>query len=137
MYLLDTNICIYIIKQKPQHVLDTLMRIDFNDIAISTITLAELEYGVEKSLHKEKNKIALLEFLSVFQIIEFNDKDAIEYGKIRADLERCGQPVGAKDMLIAAQARARDYILVSNNTKEFERITQLKFENWVKSIFLN
>ncbi len=131
MYLLDTNICIYIIKQKPQQVLEKLMKIDCNDIAISTITIAELEYGAEKSLHKEKNKIALLEFLSVFQIIEFDDKDAVEYGKIRADLEKCGQPVGAMDMLIAAQARARDCTLVSNNIKEFKRIANLKLENWV------
>ena len=132
MYLLDTNICIYIIKKRPPEVLKTLKRKSEKEIYISSITIAELEYGVSKSSFPEKNKIALIEFLSIFNILPFSDKDASEYGLIRANLERIGKPIGSMDLLIAAQARSNGFILVTNNVKEFERVDGIKIENWAK-----
>ena len=93
--------------------------------------MAELEYGVSKSKNREKNRMALVQFASAFDIIEFNDKDAEVFGLIRANLEKHGQIIGPYDMQIAAQAIARDFILVTNNLKEFNRIKELKIENWV------
>ena len=132
MYLLDTNICIYIIKKKPIDVLKTLKRKSNSEIFISSITIAELEYGISKSLYPERNKVALIEFLSLFNILPFTDKDAAEYGKIRASLEKKGQPIGSMDFLIASQALSNELILVTNNVKEFQRLEGLKIENWAK-----
>jgi tRNA(fMet)-specific endonuclease VapC len=131
MYLLDTNICIYIIKKKPIDVLQTLKRKLNKDIYVSSITVAELEYGIAKSQYPERNRVALIEFMSLFHILPFTDKDAVEYGNIRSSLEKEGKPIGAMDFLLAAQAKTNDLILVTNNTKEFERIEGLMIENWV------
>jgi tRNA(fMet)-specific endonuclease VapC len=130
-YLLDTNICIYIIKKKPPQILKTISKTDFDDIGISSITLGELEYGVEKSSNSERNRIALIEFLSMVEIHSFDDRAAREYGILRADLERKGKTIGPFDMLIAAHARSLGIILVTNNEKEFRRVSDLKVENWV------
>ena len=100
------------------------------DFGISAVTLAELEYGVFKSAGPGQNQIALATFLSGIKILPFDDKAAVEYGKIRADLERKGQPIGANDLLIAAQAKALGLILVTNNSREFERVREIKLENW-------
>jgi len=132
MYLLDTNICIYIIKKKPSDVLKTLKTKSKNDIYISSITIAELEYGVAKSQFPEKNKIALIEFLSIFNILPFDDTDAVNFGIIKLELEKKGKIIGPIDLLLAAQAKTKKLILVTNNVKEFERIEGLKIENWVK-----
>src|SRR5690554_2916693 len=129
-YMLDTNICIYIIKEKPQKVLDKFKSLDIGDICISSITLAELEYGVEKSDYKERNKLALAGFLSSIEILPFSDKAAAEYGKIRTNLERQGNIIGAYDLMIGAHALSEDITLVTNNTKEFNRIKNLSLENW-------
>lgn len=131
MYLLDTNICIYIIRKKPEDVLKKLKNKSKKDIYISSITIAELEYGVSKSNFPEKNKIALIEFLSIFKILNFDDHDAVEFGIIKTDLERKGKIIGPMDLLLAAQSKSKKLILVTNNTKEFERIEGLSFENWV------
>lgn len=131
MYLLDTNICIYIIKKKPPEVLATLQTKSKSGIAVSSLTVAELEYGIEKSEAKEKNRISLIELLSIFTIIPFDDKDAVEYGRIRTDLERKGTVIGDIDMLLAAQARCKELIFVTNNSKEFDRVENLRLENWV------
>ncbi len=130
MYLLDTNICIYIIKKKPKEVLKKLKSKRTDRIFISSLTIAELEYGVEKSQHKDKNKFALLEFLSIYSIIFFDDKDAVTYGKIRTQLEQIGKPISEIDMLLAAQAVRKNLIFVTNNMKEFERVDNLQVENW-------
>jgi tRNA(fMet)-specific endonuclease VapC len=130
MYLLDTNICIYTIKQKPVAVLDTLKSKLKHNIFISSITVAELEYGIAKSKYPEKNKIALIEFLSVFNILYFDDKDASEFGRIKANLEKKGQIIGPMDLLLSSQAKSKNLILVTNNEKEFRRIENLKIENW-------
>ncbi len=101
------------------------------DIGISTITLSELQYGIEKSRFPEQNLIALLEFLIPFGILEFDQKASKEYGRIRTELERKGKPIEPMDLLIAAVARSQRLVLVTNNVKEFGRIEDLMIENWV------
>ena len=130
-YMLDTNICIYLIKKKPESVLKNLNLHMDEGIAISVITLAELKHGVEASQYPEKNAIALNQFLSIVDILPFDDDAAAEYGKICATLRRQGTPIGVMDMLIAAHAKAKRLILVSNNVKEFARVEGLELKNWV------
>jgi len=130
MYMLDTNICIYLIKKKPTTVIEKFMEHKDKGIAISSITLAELLYGVNKSTFPEQNHLRLNQFLSFVDILEFGDASANCYGKIRTTLETKGQVIGPLDMLIASHALALDLILVTNNLKEFQRIPELKSENW-------
>ena len=129
-YMLDTNIIIYAKNQRSRKVLDRFLQLKPRDFCISAITLAELEYGVFKSSRPTQNQIALAAFLSRIRILPFDDMAAVEYGKIRAGLERTGQPIGANDLLIAAHAKALDLTLVTNNLKEFERVKGLKVETW-------
>ena len=129
-FMLDTNICIYLIKQNPAKVLKHFKSHAIGDICISSITLAELRYGVSKSQHIEKNQQALDEFILPLEIAEFDAKAAQEYGAIRAELERIGKPVGSMDMLIGAHALALGETLVTNNTKEFKQIKNLKIVDW-------
>jgi tRNA(fMet)-specific endonuclease VapC len=129
-YLLDTNICIYIIKKKPMVVFEKFKNFTVGDIGISSITLAELQYGIEKSSNAEKNREALQKFLTPIEIIDYGYDATIEYGKIRTELEKKGVPIGPLDMLIASHAKSLDVILVTNNVREFERISGLKIENW-------
>lgn len=131
-YMLDTNICIYAIKHKPENVFEHLQEIDPQDICISSITYAELVYGVEKSNAREKNKVALSLLLSNIAVLSFDDNAAEEYGKIRADLQKKGTLVGSLDMLIAGHALSSGCILVTNNTKVFEHVSDLPMENWAK-----
>jgi tRNA(fMet)-specific endonuclease VapC len=130
-YMLDTNICIYIIKKHPIHVLNNLKKRNISDICLSSITLAELEYGVQKSERKNQNSIALAEFLAPLEIMPFDESAAIEFGKIRALLEKNGTLIGEYDLMIAAHALALDLILVTNNANEFKRVPALKIDNWV------
>lgn len=130
-FMLDTNICIYAIKNKPESVLKHLKENLSNGLCISSITLAELEHGVEKSANKEKNALALLQFLSILTVLPFDDLAAVEYGKICAYLQKKGTPIGVMDMLIASHARAEKLVLVTNNVREFERVPELLIENWV------
>jgi tRNA(fMet)-specific endonuclease VapC len=129
-YMLDTNICIYFIKQKPQKVLKHFQAHVVGDIAISSITLAELSYGVSKSLHVEKNRQALEEFVLPLEISDFDERAAGEYGIIRAYLGKKGKPIGAMDMLIGAHALSLRVTLVTNNTREFRQIKGLKINDW-------
>jgi tRNA(fMet)-specific endonuclease VapC len=131
MYILDTDICIYLIKKKSLLLLNKLSSQKPGQVSISAITLMELQYGVEKSQFPEKNQDALLHFLLDFQILSFDSTAAIELAKIRSDLERKGTVIGVFDMMIAAQARALNATLVTNNTKEFSRVPNLDIENWV------
>lgn len=133
-YILDTNICIYIIKQKPEVVLKRLIRHNPLDIGISVITYFELIYGVYKSSNSDKNHKALKDFISSFEVLEWGEKEADSAGKIRASLEKMGKSIGSFDLQIAGQAMARHLILVTNNEKEFSRIKGLKLENWVKEV---
>jgi tRNA(fMet)-specific endonuclease VapC len=130
-YLLDTNICIYIIKRKPIQVINKLQSLNISEVGISSITLSELEYGVAKSSRPDQNKVALAEFLSPVEILPYDDNAAEEYGKVRSTLESMGTPIGSLDMLIAAHSLALDCILVTNNEKEFLRVPDLHVENWV------
>ena len=131
MYLLDTNICIYIINNNPRVVVNKIKKLKPHQIKLSAITIAELEYGVSKSKYREKNRNAMVDFASAFDILPFDDNDAEVFGLIRADLEKRGQIIGPYDMQIAAQAVGRELILVTNNVGEFSRIKELKIENWV------
>jgi tRNA(fMet)-specific endonuclease VapC len=130
--MLDTNICIYIIKERPEQVIERLRHIRISDVGVSTITLSELEYGAAKSSRPEQNKVAILEFLAPLEILPYDDMAAREYGKTRAYLEKQGTPIGSMDMLIAAHALSLNCILVTNNESEFRRIPALKIENWAK-----
>lgn len=130
-YMLDTNICIYIIKHRPEEVIQKFMEHDPDDICISAITYAELVHGVEKSQAKEKNRVALMVLLSEIQIVPFDDLAAQIYGEIKADLQKKGTPIGLMDTLIAAHAKALNLTLVTNNTKEFARVEGLELEDWV------
>lgn len=129
-YLLDTNICIHVIRHKSSKIIHHLTSLAIDDVGVSAIVLAELQYGIEKSVDPNRNQQALLQFLTPFVTVEFNQADAITYGKIRADLERRGLPIGPLDQLIAAQALSRNLILVTNNTREFSRVAQLQLEDW-------
>ncbi|MBW4054804.1 MAG: type II toxin-antitoxin system VapC family toxin [Proteobacteria bacterium] len=128
--MLDTNICIYIIKQQPVAVLKRFLEYQIGDICISSITLSELRYGVAKSSQKEKNAIALDEFIVPLEVVSFDESAAHVYGNIRAALEKADTPIGPMDMLIAAHALSLGIPLVSNNTREFLRIPSLTCINW-------
>lgn len=130
-FMLDTNICIYIIQRKPPQVLSRLRTLDISDVAISSITLSELEYGVAKSSRPEQNRDALSAFLVPLEVVSFDQAAAFHYGEIRAFLERKGITIGAMDMLIASHARSLPVTLVTNNIREFSRIPGLQLENWV------
>jgi tRNA(fMet)-specific endonuclease VapC len=133
-YLLDTNICMYIINNKFEYLKKKIEAIGLEEIGISTLTIAELEYGIEKSQSRftDRNRNALLKFLIPFAIVPFDQSDTTYYASIRNQLQKSGQIIGNMDLLIAAQAVARDVILVTNNEREFQRIPELKLENWVE-----
>lgn len=129
-YMLDTNICIYAIKHKPEIVFQRLQAIDPENVCISTVTYAELVHGVKKSAAVDKNRLALSMLLANIDILDFDVDAAVCYGKIRADLEKRGTPIGPLDMMIAGHAQSLGYTLVTNNEKEFSRVSNLKIENW-------
>ncbi len=131
-FMLDTNICIYVIRKKPPQVLKRFTAFEPSDIGISSITLSELEYGVEKSTNREQNREALMAFLGPLEIAAYDDLAAHHYGDLRAYLEREGFPVGSMDLLIAAHARSLSIPLITNNLREFKRIPGLLVENWVQ-----
>ena len=132
IYMLDTNICIYAIKNKPPKVFAELQKHDPSEICISSVTYAELVYGVEKSAAVDKNRLALAMLLADISILGFDAEAADEYGAIRAHLERNGSPIGPLDMMIAGHARSRGCTLVTNNVREFERVPDLLIENWAE-----
>ena len=131
-YMLDTNICIYVIKHKPEKVLRKLQTIHPEDVCISSVTYAELVCGVEKSAAVEKNRLALSMLLANMEILDFDVEAADCYGKIRADLEKKGRPIGPLDMMIAGHGQSLGYTIVTNNVKEFSRVTALRIENWAE-----
>jgi tRNA(fMet)-specific endonuclease VapC len=126
-YLLDTNICIYLIKKHSPEILERFRKHSPQDVAISTITLFELQYGVEKSQYRQRSEDALDKFLLPLNIIDLDRSAAIEAAAIRAQLEKKGISIG---LLIVGLARSRDMTLVTNNTKEFERVVDLHLEDW-------
>lgn len=131
-YLLDTNICIYLIKKNPIQVVEHITSVSIEDIAISSITLCELEYGIGKSHYPERNRQLLNEFLLPLFIHPFDVLAARVYGNIRVELEKSGKTIGSLDMMIGAHSLTLEHVLVTNNEKEFSRIKDLSIENWVK-----
>ena len=131
-FILDTNICIFLIKRKPVNVLERFKKTDISKISISSITLSELFYGVSKSSKPEQNFTALAQFVAPLEILPFESEAAQYYGDLRAILEKQGTPIGSLDMLIAAHALSINSTLVTNNEKEFNRVPHLKIENWVR-----
>ena len=131
-YMLDTNICIYAIKHKPEKIFQKLKEVDPSDVCISSVTYAELVHGVEKSAAIDKNRLALSMLLANIEIPDFDVDAADCYGKIRADLEKKGTPIGSLDMMIAGHAKSLGYTVVTNNVKEFKRVSDLIIENWAE-----
>lgn len=131
MILLDTNTCIYVMKNKYTSLTEKLLRHDPEQIAVSAITLHELEYGAAKSRWGERTRDKMHAFLAPFTILPFNATDAIAAGNIRAFLVSEGTPIGPYDLMIAAQAVVRGMTVVTHNTKEFMRVPDLKLEDWV------
>lgn len=130
MFVLDTNICVALIRQRSEALLTRLRAQPIGGVAISSITLAELEYGVEKSTRPEQNRDALIAFLAPLEVLRFDEAAASRYGVLRADLERRGQPIGSLDLLIAAHALSLGVTLVTNNVREFRRVPGLMVEDW-------
>ena len=131
-YMLDTNICIYAIKHKPEKVFQKLQEVEPEDVCVSSVTYAELVHGVEKSVAVEKNRLALSMLLANIEILDFDADAADCYGKIRADLEKKGTPIGPIDMMIAGHAQSLGYTVVTNKVKEFSKVQDLKIENWAE-----
>ena len=133
MYLLDTNICIFLIKNKFPHLTERIFASDNNKLFLSSVSIAEMEYGASKSQNREKNRLALLDFCTDFKdILDFTTEDTEAYGIIRAYLEKEGKVIGPYDMQIAAQAMTRNLTVVTNNYDEFVRIPWIKVEDWTK-----
>jgi len=128
--LLDTNMCIYIMNRRPVHLVERFQQYKPGDIAVTSITVAELQFGVFKSSQIERNRNALLRFLAPLEILPFTSEAAEHYGRIKARLRLIGSMIGELDCLIAAQAMALKLPLVTNNTSEFERVANLTLENW-------
>lgn len=129
-YILDTNIVIYVIKRRPVELLQVFNR-HAGQMCMSSITLAELLHGVEKSSMPEQNLLKVEDFVSRLEVLAYGTKAAWHYGEIRADLERKGTPIGVNDLHIAGHARSEGLILVSNNVREFSRVESLRLVNWV------
>jgi len=130
MYMLDTNTCIFIMKKMPT-VVTRLRAVQNSEVTVSSITLAELEFGVSKSQAYARNRNTLLAFSTLVNILPFDIVASAEYGNIRATLEKNGTPIGILDTLIAAHAKSHNFTLVTNNTREFQRVDGLMLEDWL------
>jgi tRNA(fMet)-specific endonuclease VapC len=129
-YMLDTNICIFTIKNKPQIVREAFNRHN-GQLCISAVTLMELFYGAEKSAAPEKNLAVIEGFVARLEVLPFDNEAAAHTGMIRSELARAGTPIGPYDHMIAGHARSRGFIVVTNNLREFERVPGLRVEDWV------
>ena len=128
--LLDTNMCIYVMNKRPPHVVEQFNDYSPGEIGVTAITVAELQFGVAKSQQIQRNRSALLRFLAPLEIVPFAAPASEHYGLIKANLRRSGKMIGELDCLIAAQALALDIPIITNNTSEFQRVPDLKLENW-------
>jgi tRNA(fMet)-specific endonuclease VapC len=129
-YMLDTNICIYVIKNYPTGLRDRFNRLA-DELCISTLTLGELQFGAEKSARRAQNIEGIARFIARLDVLPFSAAAAVHYGQLRAELQRAGRPAGPLDMLIGAHARSEGMILVTNNLREFVHMPGLRVENWV------
>jgi tRNA(fMet)-specific endonuclease VapC len=130
--MLDTNTCIALIKRKPAHALQKFSEYQVGDIGISAVTLAELRYGVSKSQHQAQNQAALDEFVLPLEVAAFDEQATTAYGELRAALEKQGTPIGTLDTMIAAHALSLGMALITNNTREFDRVPMLTVVDWIK-----
>ena len=131
LHMLDTDTCSYIIRERPASVLERFRQLTMEQLCISVVTYAELLYGVERSSSKRINRPIVDDFVRHLDVIAWDEAAAEQYGKIRADLEARGEPIGAMDMMIAAHAKSIKAVLITNNQKHFARIKRLMIENWV------
>ena|SRR5437016_4774552 len=129
-YLLDTNICVYIAKRKPPQVFERLRRLRPGDVGMSAVTYFELCYGAEKSQRREENRRRIEELRRLIPVLSVEAEASVHYGRLRTELERAGTPIGAYDLIIAAQALSLRLVLVTNNVREFKRVRGLPIENW-------
>ena len=129
-YMLDTNICIYVMKTYPPAVLEAFNRLA-EQLCMSSITLGELHYGAEKSMRRAENLTAIEHFVARLEVLPFAAKAAAHYGQVRAELERAGTPCGAHDMQIGGHARSEGLVVVTNNMREFARMPGVRVENWL------
>ena len=129
-WMLDTNICIYLIKEQPASVLDRFTAHSVGHIGVSVITLAELAYGIAKSSRPARNRAALEQFVSPLEVASFDREATAVYGRVRTMLEKKGQPIGSMDLLIAAHAISLDVQLITHNVKEFGKVPGLRIEDW-------
>src|SRR3954454_609346 len=129
-YMLDTNICIYVMRKRSPDLLEK-----FNSFAeqlcISSVTLGELHYGAEKSARRDANLTSLEHFVARLDVLAFDAKAAMHYGQLRAELHRAGTPCAPHDIQIGGHARSEGLIVVTNNTREFGRMPGLRTENWI------
>jgi tRNA(fMet)-specific endonuclease VapC len=132
MFLLDTNIIIYILKNRFQGLRKKIESVGIENMCVSSLTVAEMEYGAAKSQNPDAARSRLYEFLTPFEIRDFDTKAAEHYGRIRAQLEKAGNIIGPIDMLIASVALANNCTVITNNTREFIRIEKLRVENWIE-----
>ena len=132
-FMLDTNICIELLRSGADQIASRMQKHEIDAIAISSITLAELQFGVVKSARPAHHETLLIEFCAPLAILPFDDRAATIYGRVRANLEQAGTPIGPLDTLIAAHALALDLTLVTNNEREFQRVRGLSAENWMRS----
>ncbi|RNC77355.1 VapC toxin family PIN domain ribonuclease [Piscirickettsiaceae bacterium NZ-RLO2] len=132
LYMLDTNICIYLIKQKPRSYYERLMEVEKSRhiLAISSIVLSELQFGVARSQHQRKNQEAINTLVNKLEVLPYEEKAAKYYGDLRANLQKKGTVIGGNDMIIAAHALSEKAVLVTHNTKEFQRVEHLELEDW-------
>ena len=130
-FMLDTNVCVDVMRGRNRSVRERLCALLPRDVCVSSITLSELEYGACKSSDQERNRLLIAEFMSPVDVMPYDDACAPHYGRVRADLERQGTPIGPLDTMIAAHALALNLTLVTNNEREFRRVSDLKVVNWV------
>ena len=130
-FMLDTNVCVDVMRGRHRSVRESLCAVHPREVCVSSVTLSELEYGACKSSDQERNRLLIAEFLSPMDVMPYDDACAPHYGRIRADLEWRGTPIGPLDTMIAAHALALGVTLVTNNEREFRRVSDLKIVNWV------
>jgi len=131
-FMLDTNTCVDVIRRRNDRVLRRMQRLRPGDLCVSSVTLSELEYGAAKSSDPQRNRLALAEFMTPVSVLPYDDAAAPAYGRVRAELERAGTPIGPLDTMIAAQALSLGLILVTDNEREFRRVSGLKVQNWTE-----
>jgi tRNA(fMet)-specific endonuclease VapC len=131
-FMLDTNTCVDLIRRRNDRTLRRMQRYRPDDLCVSSVTLSELEYGAAKSADPQRNRLALAKFMTPLSVLPYDDAVAPVYGRVRAELERTGTPIGPMDTMIAAHALTLGLIVVTDNEREFRRVSELKVQNWTE-----